>query len=156
MNACDNSRIKLAESKAQISRQIWFKHNSNSAQKETCLKGCRVMQKFAWNNRVTTKPFLSDKSEHFFLELKKARSCTDMSCPSDLLFWGWTFFYFILLTHKRSHPGRSTRNSNPVMTSSVGPVPKVDQNTSSVHPPPRLPNCLLCINTEPATSIGHD
>ena len=140
MNACDNSRIKLAESKAQISRQIWSKHNSNSAQKETCLKGCRVMQKFAWNNRVTTKPFLSDKSEHFFLELKKARSCTDMSCPSDLLFWGWTFFYFILLTHKRSHPGRSTRNSNPVMKSSTDGAKGCFDRTGSVHLQPTLPN----------------
>ena len=35
----------------------------------------------------------------------------------------WTqlfnFILFILLTHKASHPGRSTRNSNPVVTSSA-------------------------------------
>ena len=35
-----------------------------------------------------------------------------------------TFFSLILLTHKGSHPGRSTRNSNPVMTSSAGSVPR--------------------------------
>ena len=32
-------------------------------------------------------------------------------------------------------------NSNPVMTSSAGPVPRVVQNTGSVHPQPALPNC---------------
>ena len=34
------------------------------------------------------------------------------------------FFSFILLTHKGSHIGRSTKNSYPVMTSSAGPVLK--------------------------------
>ena len=32
---------------------------------------------------------------------------------------------FILLIHEGSHPGRFTRNSNSVMTSSAGPVPRV-------------------------------
>ena len=45
------------------------------------------------------------------------------------------FFFFILLTHEGSIPGRSTRNSNPVMTSSAGPVPRVVQTTGSVHSP---------------------
>ena len=52
------------------------------------------------------------------------------------------FFAFILLIHEGSHPGRSTRNSNPVMTFSAGPVPRVVQTTGSVHPQPTLPaNC---------------
>ena len=33
--------------------------------------------------------------------------------------------FSLLLTHKESHPGRSTRNSNPVVTSSAGLVPRV-------------------------------
>ena len=36
------------------------------------------------------------------------------------VFSHWNLFYFILLTHEGSHPGRSTRNSNPVITSSAG------------------------------------
>ena len=40
------------------------------------------------------------------------------------------FFPFILLIHEGSHPGRSTRNSNPVMTSFAGPVPLVPCNPS--------------------------
>ena len=46
--------------------------------------------------------------------------------------------------------GRSTGSSNPVMTSIAGPVPRVVQITGSLHPWPTL----LCINTEPAISIG--
>ena len=42
------------------------------------------------------------------------------------------FFSFILLIQEGSHPGSSTRNSNPVMTSSAGPVPRVVQTTGSV------------------------
>ena len=34
-------------------------------------------------------------------------------------------------------------------------VPRVVQTTGSVHPQPILPNCQLCINTEPTTSIGR-
>ena len=50
--------------------------------------------------------------------------------------------FFLLLIHEGSHSGRSTRNSNPVMTSSAGPVPRVVQTTGSVHPQPTLPaNC---------------
>ena len=51
----------------------------------------------------------------------------------------------------RDNIGRSTRNSNPVMTSSQV-VPRVAQTTGSVHP---QPNCQLCINTEPTTSVGR-
>ena len=38
------------------------------------------------------------------------------------------------------HIGRSTRNSNPVMTSSAGMVPRVDQTTGPTHPQPTLPH----------------
>ena len=33
--------------------------------------------------------------------------------------------FFSLLTHEGSHIGRSTVNSNPVMTLSAGPVPRI-------------------------------
>ena len=33
------------------------------------------------------------------------------------------------------------RNSNPIMTSYEGPVPRVVQTTGSVHTQPTLPNC---------------
>ena len=50
----------------------------------------------------------------------------------------------------RDHIGRSTRNSNQVMTFPQV-VPRVVQTTGSVYP-----NCPLCINTEPTiTSIGR-
>ena len=42
----------------------------------------------------------------------------------------------------RDHIGRSTRNSNPVMTSSAGPVPRVVQITGSVHPPTYIAQLL--------------
>ena len=51
------------------------------------------------------------------------------------------FFSFILLIHEGSHSGRSTRNPNPVMTSSAGPVPRLVQTKGSVHLQPTLPNC---------------
>ena len=62
------------------------------------------------------------------------------------------------MAHEGSHPGRSaTGNSNPVMTSSVGPVPRVGQITDSMRIPPAYTAQLqtICIDTEPTTSIGR-
>ena len=62
-----------------------------------------------------------------------------------------TELFSILLTHEGSHR-EVYRDFQPSLTSSAGPVPRVDQTTGSVHPQPILPNCQLCINTEPTTS----
>ena len=67
----------------------------------------------------------------------------------------WTYYFFsILLTHEGSHR-EAYRDFQPSLTSSAGPVPRVVQTTGSVHLQPILPNCQLCINTEPTTSIGR-
>ena len=51
-------------------------------------------------------------------------------------------FFSILLIHEGSHREVYQENSNPVMTSSAGPVPRVVQTTGSLHPRPTLPpNC---------------
>ena len=48
----------------------------------------------------------------------------------------------VMISGTWGHIGRSTKNSNPVMTSSAGPVPRVVQTTGSVHPQlATLPNC---------------
>ena len=44
--------------------------------------------------------------------------------------------HFILQTYEGSHPGKSNGNSNPLMTLSAGPVPRVVQTIGSVHAPP--------------------
>ena len=56
----------------------------------------------------------------------------------------------------RDHLGRSTGIPNPAWHP-LKVVPRVDQTTgSAIHPQPTLPpDCLLGINTEPTTSIGH-
>ena len=62
------------------------------------------------------------------------------------------FFQSCWLT--RDHIGRPTGISNPAWYLPQV-VPRVVQTTGSVHPQPILPNCQLCINTEPTTSIGR-
>ena len=64
-----------------------------------------------------------------------------------------TFFFFQSCWPTRDHIGRSTRISNPAWHLPQV-VPRVVQTTGSVHPQPILPNCQLCINTDPTTSIG--
>ena len=64
----------------------------------------------------------------------------------------WLFFQSCWPT--RSHIGRSTGISNPAWHLPQV-VPRVVQTTGSVHPQPILPNCQLCISTEPTNSIGR-
>ena len=64
------------------------------------------------------------------------------------------FFFFQSCWPTRDHIGRSTGISNPAWHL-PRVVPRVVQTTGSVHPQPILPNCQLCINTEPTTSIGR-
>ena len=61
-------------------------------------------------------------------------------------FFFFLFFSFILLIHEGSHPGRSTRNSKPVMTSSAGLVLRVFQTTGSVHTQPVYTAQLLTLH----------
>ena len=61
-------------------------------------------------------------------------------------------FFSILLTHEGSNR-EAYRDFQPSLTSSAGPVPRVDQTSGFVHhKQPTLPNCYLCINTERTTS----
>ena len=54
---------------------------------------------------------------------------------------GTIHFFSILLTHEGSHR-EVCRDFQPSLTSSAGPVPRVNQTTvGSVHPQPTLPNC---------------
>ena len=55
--------------------------------------------------------------------------------------------FFLSCWPTRDHIGRSTGISNPAW--------HLPQAIGSVHPQPSLPNCQLCINTEPTTSIGR-
>ena len=48
---------------------------------------------------------------------------------------GSGYFFLSSCWSTRDHIGRSTGNSNPVMTSSAGPVPRIVQTTGSVHNP---------------------
>ena len=65
---------------------------------------------------------------------------------------GIVYLFSILLTHEGSHR-EVNRDFQPSLTSSAGPVPRVDQTTGSVHPQqPKLPNCQLCINTQSTPS----
>ena len=66
------------------------------------------------------------------------------------------FFSFFLKScwPMRDHIGRSTGISNPAWHLPQV-VPRVVQTTGSEHPQPILPNCQLCINTEPTSSIGR-
>ena len=65
----------------------------------------------------------------------------------------WIFkhsFFSILLIHEESH-GEVYRDFQPSLTSSAGGA----KGMGSMHPQHILPNCQLCINTEPTTSIGR-
>ena len=63
-----------------------------------------------------------------------------------------SFFCFILLTHSADHIGRSPGLLNPVMIFSAGGAKGI---SNTVQSQPTLPDCSLCINTEPTTSIGR-
>ena len=63
-------------------------------------------------------------------------------------------FFLNLADPTRDHIWRSTGISNPAWHLAQMAL-RVDQTTGSVHPQPTLPNCQLCINTEPTTSIGR-
>ena len=52
----------------------------------------------------------------------------------------------------RDHIGSSNRNSNPVMTSSTGPVPRVVQTTGSVHATPTYTAQLLALHQHRANN----
>ena len=91
----------------------------------------------------------------------KVLSCA--TCPSCSIFFTCFevvvyssnyLFFKILLTHEGSHR-EVYRDFQPSLTLSARPVSRVVQTTGSVHPQPILPNCQLCINTEPTTSIGR-
>ena len=62
------------------------------------------------------------------------------------------FSFSILLTNEGSHR-EVYQDFQPSLKSSAGPVPRVVQTTGSVHPQSILPNCQLCINTEPTISV---
>ena len=62
--------------------------------------------------------------------------------------------FFTLLTHEGSH-SKAYRDFQPSLTSSTGPVPAVVSTTGSVQPQPALPNCQLCVNSEPTINGGQ-
>ena len=66
----------------------------------------------------------------------------------------WCHFFFILLIHEGSHR-EVYQEFQPSYHIFPQVVARVVQTTGSVHPQPTLPNCQLCINTEPTTSIGR-
>ena len=71
-----------------------------------------------------------------------------------LSFSHFNHFFFQSCWPTRDHIGRPTGISN-LAWHLPQVVPRVVQTTGSVHPQPILPNCLLCIYTEPTTSIGR-
>ena len=65
----------------------------------------------------------------------------------------WSPLFSILLTHEGSHR-EAYRDFQPSLTSSAGGA-KGCSDYRFRAPQPILPNCQLCINTEPTTSIGR-
>ena len=63
------------------------------------------------------------------------------------------FFFSILLTYEGSHR-EIYRNFKPSLTSSAGGAKGCSDHRFRA-PQPTLPDCWLCINTEPTTSIGR-